>query len=181
LVSNTPPQNHQEQRTQEADKPSKSSANVTTSIPSPGLDKHDNTEQSGQKKLVPEKDEPARYSSSARNVKSKDNTRAIERQDVDDQPKLDRPSTSSLDPVTHDRQIQAQQPNFEKEPLISKKQDSKAANKETDKNEGSSFHGHSDSEAAAPRKLDNAIPATPPFSGRAPNDPRERRKRNEPK
>jgi hypothetical protein len=122
---------------------------------------------------VPKKDESVGYSSSARNARSQDNTEAIERQDVDEQSKLDKTTGSLVDPVTRDREIQAQQTNFEK------KQVNKAVSKEIDKSEGSSPRGNSDNKAAAPRKLDNAIPATPSFSGRAPNDPRERRKGNE--
>jgi hypothetical protein len=86
---------------------------------------------------------------------------------------LDKPTGSLADPVTRDREIQAQQTNFEK------KQVNEAASKEIDKSEGSSPRGNSDSKAAAPRKLDSATPVTPSFSGRAPNDPRELRKRNE--
>ena len=53
--------------------------------------------------------------------------------------------------------------------------------KEIEKSEGSSSHAHSDNEAVAPRKSVNASPDTVPFSGRAPNDPRELRKQNESK
>ena len=173
MVPNTPTQNHQEQSTQEAEKPSRTSANVNTSIPSPRLNISDNTDQAGQTKLVTKKDESVGYSSSVRDAKSQDNTQAIERQGVDDQPKLDKPTGSLVDPVTRDREIQAQQTNFEK------KQINEAASKEIDKSEGSSPRGNSDTKSAAPRKLDNATFATPSFSGRAPNDPRELRKRNE--
>ena len=181
LVANTPSQNHQEERTKEVDKLSRSSANIETSISSPGLNKPDNTDRSSPTKLAPEKNESAGYSSSAHQVKSQNNIEAVERQDVNHQPELEKPTSPTLDPVTHNPEIQAQHTSVEKEATVSKEQVNEGVSKEIEKSEGSSSHAHSDNEAVAPRKSVNASPDTVPFSGRAPNDPRELRKQNESK
>ena len=154
---------------------------VDTSISSPNLNKPDNTDQSSPTKPASEKDESAGYSSSVHQVKSQNNIEALDRQDVDHRPELEKPTSPALDAVTHNPEIQAQHTNFEKEAPLSKQQVNEGVSKEIKKSEDSSSHGHSDSEVVATIKLDKEPPAAESFSGRAPNDPRELRKRNESK
>ena len=179
LVSDVPAQNHQEERNQQADNASKSSANVNTSISSPSLNKPDSTDQSGPTKLVPEKNKSVGQSRSVRHVRNQDNTETIERKDVDHQPEFEKPTSPRLEPIIHNPGIQAQVTNSGKETEITKERVKESLDGKSEARAGSSSRGHSDSEAGASGKLDNTPPANnASFSGRAPNDPRELRKRD---
>jgi hypothetical protein len=174
-----PTQNHQEERNQQADNASKSSANVNTSISSPSLNKPDNTDQSGPTKVVPEKNQTVGHSRSARHIKNQDNTDAIERKDVDHQPEFEKPTSPRPEPIIHNPGIQEQVTDSGKQTEITKERVKESLGGKSEARAGSSSRGQSDSEAGAPGKLDNTPPANnASFSGRAPNDPRELRKRD---
>ena len=165
-VSSAPTPNQNVEHVQETLKPPVNSRNVDSPTPPPNSIEKDKTSKPVQTVVAVDRDASAQPSPSVSHVKNQVNADAAKPlPHADHQPKKEKHIPSS-EPENLNASIQGQSKNVEKEINITKAQPPEGLIKKSE------IKGE-----PAPRRSSDSEPRTASFSGRAPNDPRELRKR----